>query len=241
MEISIVIPAYNEERRLPATLRAWQTYLNGAGLDWQLVVVDDGSRDGTVAAAEAFAAEEPRITVLRQPRNMGKGAAVRAGMLAAGGAFAFYTDADLNVAPDTTQRFLARIRAGADIVVGTRSARRYAATERSVARVTAGLLIQGLRRALLFRDVRDTQCGFKAFTRQAAAAVFSRTTVDGFAFDIEALFIARKLGMRVVQVPVDVVFRPGSTYSVRRHLLPFLRDIVRVKRQDRRGVYVRSD
>jgi dolichyl-phosphate beta-glucosyltransferase len=237
MDVSIVIPAYNEERRLPTTLRHWLDFLSTQPFTWQIIVADDGSRDGTAAVAEALAADEPRLALLRLPANQGKGAAVRAGMLQATGNHIFYTDADLNVAPPTVLPFIAALRAGNDIAIGTRSARAYAATERSVSRVTAGLLIQATRRLLLLPTIRDTQCGFKAFTSSAATEVFSRATVSGFAFDIEALFIARRLGLRIKQIPVAVEYRPGSTYSVRRHLLTFLRDIVRVKRRDMRGLY----
>lgn len=237
MNISIVIPAFNEERRLPSTLWSWLTFLTVQSFTWEILVVDDGSHDRTAAVAEEVAAIHPAVRVLRQPHNRGKGAAVRAGMLAAAGAHIFSVDADLNVAPENVIRFLAALRSGCDVAIGTRSARQYAATERNPSRVAAGVLIQLLRRTLLLPTLRDTQCGFKGYNRAAARAIFSRTTVDGFAFDIEALFLARKLGYRITEIPVSVAFRPGSTYSLRRHLVPFLADIIRVKRQEMRGMY----
>lgn len=232
-----MIPAYDEERRLPGTLRGWLAFLAGQSFDWEIIVVDDGSRDRTAAVAEELAAAQPAVRVLRQPTNQGKGAAVRAGMLAAEGAHVFSVDADLNVAPENVIPFVTALRSGYDVAIGTRSARQYAATERSLTRVAAGALVQVVRRALLLPTIRDTQCGFKGFTRAAARAIFSRTTVNGFAFDIEALFLARKLGYRITEIPVSVEFRPGSSYSLRRHLLPFLADIIGVKRRDLRGMY----
>jgi len=237
MDVSVVVPAYNEERRLPGTARAWIAFFEGQPFAWEVLVVDDGSRDGTAAVAEQIAASCASVQVLRQGRNRGKGAAVRAGMLAASGTYVFHVDADLNVTPDHLPRFVQALRRGADIAIGTRNARRYVATERSGTRVLAGLLIQVLRRALLLPTIRDTRCGFKGFTREAAQAVFSRATVNGFAFDIEALFIARRLGHRVREIPVEIEFRPGSTYSLRRHLWPFVQDITRIKRRDMRGLY----
>jgi dolichyl-phosphate beta-glucosyltransferase len=239
IDVSVVIPAYNEEQRLPGTLRAWIAFFEGQALGWEVLVVDDGSRDETAAVTEEIAAGCANVRVLRQGRNRGKGAAVRAGVLAASGAHVFYVDADLNVSPDHLPRFVQALRSGADLAIGTRDVRRYAATERSVTRVLAGLLIQVLRRVLLLPTIRDTQCGFKGFTREAAQAVFSRTTVNRFAFDIEALFLARKLGYRIREIPVEIEFRPGSTYSLRRHLWPFVQDIVRIKRRDMRGLYGR--
>jgi len=236
-DVSIVIPAYNEAQRLPATLAAWRRFLTPRAFNWEVLVVDDGSTDKTATVVEVVSAQEPRVHLLRRPRNMGKGAAVRAGMRAARGAVIFAVDADCNVAPANVPAFLEAIEGGAGVVIGTRSARQYAATERSPTRVLAGLLIQVLRRALLLPRLRDTQCGFKAFTHQMARAVFARTVVNGFAFDIEALFIARRLGARIVERPVEVVYRPGSTYSLQKHLLPFVREIIATKRRDLRGAY----
>jgi dolichyl-phosphate beta-glucosyltransferase len=158
-------------------------------------------------------------------------------MLAATGARIFYADADLNVAPRHVTPFLAYLGSGYDVVVGTRSTRQYASTERSVARVLAGLLVQIVRRGVLLPVFRDTQCGFKAFSRDAARAIFAAATISSFAFDVEVLFLARKLGYRVKEARVSVERREGSTYSLRRHLLPFVRDVLKVRWQDWQGRY----
>lgn len=237
MEISIVIPAYNEERRLPGTLEHWVSFFETQTLRWEVIVVDDGSRDGTAAIVESMAVRNPNVRLIRLAENGGKGRAVRAGMLQATGAHVFYVDADLNIAPSYVLPFTQALQSGYDVAIGTRDAREYAATERSLSRVGAGLLIQGLRRALLLPTIRDTQCGFKGFKREVVREVFSRATITSFAFDIEILFICRKLGLRIREIPVSVQYREGSTYSLRRHLKPFLADIIKVKRQDMQGAY----
>ena len=237
MDVSVVIPAYNEQRRLPSTLEAWLAFFAGQQYAAEILVVDDGSRDQTAAVAQALADAHPAIRLVQLPANQGKGAAVRSGMLAATGTHIFYADADLNVAPTHVTPFLTYLDGGYDVVIGTRSTRQYSATERSVGRVLAGLLVQIVRRSVLLPVFRDTQCGFKAFTRDAARAIFGAATISSFAFDVEVLFLARKLGSRVKEASVSVERREGSTYSLRRHLLPFLRDIFRVRWQDWQGRY----
>jgi dolichyl-phosphate beta-glucosyltransferase len=238
MDLSIVIPAYNEERRLTPTLEGWSAWMDGFDGSVELVVSDDGSRDGTPDLVEAAAARDPRIRLNRLPHNRGKGGAVRSGMLAATGDYRFYVDADMNIAPSHVEPALAMLRAGvADVVTGKRSLAAYAETERSVSRLAAGAAVQATRRSLLLPVIRDTQCGFKGFTAPWARKVFAKTTVDGFAFDVEVLFVARRMGARIVEMPVEVDFRDESTFDVSRHLKPFLGDIWRVRKNAWRGRY----
>ena len=238
MDLSIVVPAYNEERRLGPTLAGWAQWMDGFDGSAELVVSDDGSSDGTAALVQAAATRDARIRLNRLPANRGKGAAVRSGMLAARGDYRFYVDADMNIAPAHTEPALAMLRAGvADVVTGKRSLAAYADTERSVARLAAGAAVQATRRGLLLPVIRDTQAGFKGFTAQWAERIFRQASVDGFAFDIEVLYLARRLGARVVEMPVDVEFRADSTFDVSRHLRPFLGDIWRVRMNAWRGRY----
>jgi dolichyl-phosphate beta-glucosyltransferase len=237
VDVSVVIPAYNERQRLPATLRQWLVFFAAQPYGAELVVVDDGSTDGTAAVVRDLAAGHANLRLLQLPANRGKGAAVRAGMLAAAGARVFYADADLNVAPEHVIPFLALLDSGYDVVIGSRSSRQYSATERSVSRVLAGLLIQVIRRSVLLPVFRDTQCGFKGFTRDAARAIFGACTISSFAFDVEVLFLARKKGFKVKEVRVAVERREGSTYSPRKHLLPFVRDIFGIRWRDLSGRY----
>ena len=232
IDVSIVIPAYNEARRLPLTLDGWRDFLGRQAYAWEVIVVDDGSRDATAAvAAEAGA------RVIRLAPNQGKGAAVRAGMLAADGLVIAYADADLNVAPAHLTAALRDIDSGAaDLVIGRRHLAEYAAAEGPL-RLLAGGLVQVTRRALVLRGIQDTQCGFKVFRRDLARAVFARTRLSSFAFDIEVLFLARKLGARIVELPVATTFRAESTFNVRKHLPRFLRDIVQIRLNDLAGRY----
>jgi glycosyltransferase involved in cell wall biosynthesis len=233
-ELSIVIPAYNEARRIPGTLVAWDEAL--AGRDAEIIVASDGSTDDTVAVVGAIAAERPRIRCLDLRPNRGKGAAVRDGMLAAAGEHRVFVDADLNISTDHLDPMLALLRASADVVIARRHLGEYAREERSLRRLAAGAAVQITRRATLLPTVTDTQAGFKGFRAAAAEVIFRRTTVDGFAFDIEVLYLARRLGLRLAEIPVSVEYRAESTYDVRTHLGPFLRDILAVRaRAWRRG------
>jgi glycosyltransferase involved in cell wall biosynthesis len=231
MDVSVVIPAYNEARRLPATLAGWHAYLCVQPFTSEVVVADDGSRDATAeVAAEAGA----RVVSLKP--NRGKGGAVRAGVLAATGAAIAYVDADLNIAPDYLETALALIDEGADLVAGQRELSEYASAEGPL-RIAAGGIVQVTRRVVVMSAIRDTQCGFKVFTRDLARAVFSQTRINSFAFDIEALFLARKLGARIEPMRVRTTYREESTFNVRKHLPQFLRDIVQIRRNDLAGLY----
>ena len=229
--VSIVIPAYNEARRLPASLAGWRDFLKAQGYAWEIVVVDDGSADATSEVAEAGGAR-----VIRLNPNEGKGGAVRAGVLAASGEFIAYADADMNVAPAHLGEALVRLEAGADLVAGRRDLAEYAMAEGPI-RLLAGGLVQATRRVVVMSAIRDTQCGFKVFRRELGRAIFTRTRVRSFAFDIEVLFLARKLGARIVELPVCTTYHAESSFSVRRHLPLFLQDIVRIRLNDLRGRY----
>ena len=223
MRVSVVIPAYNEARRLPATLVCWREFLAAQAFSAEIVVADDGSSDAT---ADLAASGGARVVRLRP--NRGKGAAVRAGVLAAEGEAIAYMDADLNIGPQHLLSALTLLEHGADLVTGRRDLAEYAAAEGPL-RLVAGGVVQLTRRALVMSSIRDTQCGFKVFRRDLARALFSRTRIDSFAFDIEVLFLAKRLGGRIVEMPVSTTFRAESTFSVRRHLPRFLSDIVRIR------------
>jgi glycosyltransferase involved in cell wall biosynthesis len=229
--VSIVIPAYNEARRLPTTLAGWREFLTAQSFASEVLVVDDGSRDATAEVAGAAGAR-----VIRLDHNQGKGGAVRTGMLAAAGDVIGYVDADMNVAPSHLTPALALLDGGADLVVGRRDLSSYAADE-GLLRLLAGGLVQVTRRALVMPSIRDTQCGFKVFRRDVARAVFGKTCVRSFAFDIEALFLARSLGARIVEMPVATDYRAESTFDVRKHLPIFLKDIVQIRLNALAGRY----
>src|SRR3990167_5219933 len=193
---TIVIPAWNEAARIEPAVRAATAWLERHG-GGQTLVVDDGSSDDTATRAERLGA-----TVIRFPQNRGKGAAVRAGMLAATGDPVLFCDADLSTPIEAWDLLRARHDAGADVVFGVRT-RDSVTVRQALPRIWLGRAGNWLVRALLSRGVHDTQCGFKSFRRAAALAVFERVTIERFGFDMEVLVIARRRGLTVdtVQVP----------------------------------------
>ena len=202
-ELSLVIPAYNEEKRLPVSLARIADWLGSRtpAISAEVLVVDDGSSDRTAAVAEKTAGGLGlAFRVIRLPENRGKGAAVRAGALEAKGAHVLVTDADLSTPIEEVDKLLA---AGAPVAIGSRGVDATLVKQRqSLFRVASGRLFNLLVRVLAVSGIRDTQCGFKLFRADAAREVFSRAVVDRFAFDVEALLLARRLGFAIKEVPV---------------------------------------
>jgi glycosyltransferase involved in cell wall biosynthesis len=207
--LSLVVPAYNEEARLPATITALDAFLAGFDRTAEVLVVDNASRDRTAAIAGAAAARDPRYRVLSEPRR-GKGAAVRSGMLAARGAYRFIADADLSMPLAEVGKFLPPILAGVDVAIGSREAPGARRIGEPLSRHLMGRIFNVWVRLLALPGVRDSQCGFKCFSAAAAEAVFPLQTVDDFTFDVEILLIARWLGLRIVEVPIEWHYRARS-------------------------------
>jgi glycosyltransferase involved in cell wall biosynthesis len=237
--ISIIIPAYNEEKRLPAALRQVIEYLRRG--DWpfaEILVVDDGSTDGTVQVAERMQADYPDLRVLRNPGNRGKGYAVRQGMLECRGEWALFTDADLSAPIAELETLWQAIeRDGAQVAVGSRALdRRLIGVHQSWFRENAGRVFNLVMRLITGLPFRDTQCGFKLFEAHAAREIFRRQLLDGFGFDVEALFIGRRLGYREVEVPVRWNDVEGTKVSAWKGVTAFL-DPVMVRWNQIRGRY----
>jgi dolichyl-phosphate beta-glucosyltransferase len=230
VKLSIVIPANNEARRLPATLVAIAEYLEGSGRDAEVLVVDDGSTDGTAEAARAAAGRgmPPRVLVL--DRNRGKGAAVREGMLAARGDYVLFMDADNSTHIAEVERLLAVAEAGAPVVVGSRYIDRESIKIRQPwYRVALSRVGNRIIQMLVLRGVRDTQCGFKLFRRPAAHTLAARLTRERFSFDMELLVIAKSLGYEVREVPVNWYDTPGTRLRPIRSALRTLTDLLRIR------------
>jgi dolichyl-phosphate beta-glucosyltransferase len=208
--LSVVFPCYNEAERLPATLEAYLGHLPRAAGEVEVLVVDDGSTDATPSVAAAVAGGDPRLRLVRTGPNRGKGFAVRTGMLAAEGDRVVFTDADGAYAPGEAERVVAAL-AEAPVAIG---ARRPDEASGGLTRLVASQACNLAVRGLLGLPFRDTQCGLKAFRRDAARAVFSRARLDGFAFDAEVLVLARRLGLTVAEVPVRAEPRAGSKVRV---------------------------
>ena len=231
-ELSVVIPAYNEERRLPPTLDRLRAYLGQGSLTHEIVVVDDGSRDSTSDIARAHGA-----TVVRNDTNRGKGYAARRGMLLARGRRRLMTDADLSTPIEDLPRLLARLDEGYDVAIASRALPgSNVEVRQSAYREVVGRLFNLCVRVLAVPGLHDTQCGFKLFTAAAAAASFEPLRLDGFSFDVETLFIARRRGFRIAEVPVtwrnDEASRVGPMNGLRAFL-----DLGRIRVNGWRGLY----
>jgi len=228
--LSVVIPAYNEEQRLPATLDAVQSWLERAPFSWEVLVVDDGSKDRTVEVArQCFRSDRCRVLVAE--RNAGKGAAIRRGMLAARGRYRLFTDADNSTPIEEARLLLRRMRrSGADIAIGSRGmASSRIEVHQPFYRETMGRVFNLIVRIFAVPGIVDTQCGFKMFTRRAAEAVFPEQKMDGFAFDVEILYIARRKGFRVAEVPIRWINSPASRVSPIRDSARMFADVMRIR------------
>jgi glycosyltransferase involved in cell wall biosynthesis len=201
---SIVIPAFNESARIPATLRSVVSCIRDRGWSAEVIVVNDGSRDATADTVRAFAANAPEVRMFENPGNRGKGYSVRNGLLQALGEVVMFTDADLSSPIEEAERLFAAIDACADIAIGSRWLESGRQTHRQpLYRQFFGRCFNAVVRTVMGLPFADTQCGFKAFTRHAAQTVFQLQTIERWGFDPEILFIARKRGFRIVEVPVS--------------------------------------
>lgn len=238
MSVSIIIPAYNEEARLPATLSATADYFTGRGEPFDILVVDDGSRDGTGQAVADFARAHPNIPTqcLDYGGNRGKGHAVRYGMLRARGDARLFCDADLATPPEEYAVVIAGMQAqDAEIGIGSRPQLiRQSDHRQPWYREGLGRSFNKAVRLLAVSGIADTQCGFKVFTAQAAQEVFSRCRIDGFAFDAEALYVARRLGYTIAEVPIRWEHKDGSKVDMVRDGLKMLRELMAIRRLHRR-------
>ena len=227
---SVVIPAFNEARRLPTYLDDVVAFFEGRGETYEVIVVDDASTDDTPSVVQARAREVASVRLLRLPGNAGKGAAVRAGMLAARGAYRLFIDADGATPIAEVKRLEPALLAGADVVIGSR-----VLVDPSVSviarphRVAAGRVFNWLVARLGLRSVADSQCGFKAFAADPAERLFGGLQTRGFGFDVELLLTAQAAGYRIVEVPVNWADQPGSKVGVLRHGPGMLRQIVRAR------------
>ncbi len=245
--LSVVIPAYNEERRLPQTLETIERFLAQQAYDSELIVVDDGSGDRTAAIVESFAATHPRVALIRNDHR-GKGYAVRTGMLAARGHIVLFSDADLSTPIEEIKAILPWFDRGYGAVIGSREGKGARRIKEPFYRHFMGRVFNMIVRILTVRGIDDTQCGFKAFRDDVARDVFSRMKLYGenakritdamvTGFDVEVLFLAQKAGIKIKEVPVE--WRYGSETKVNplKDSWRNFRDVVKVRWNDLRGRY----
>jgi len=227
---SVVIPAYNESARIPATLESVVAAIRANGWDAEVIVVNDGSTDSTAQLVRNFAVSAPEVRLLENPGNHGKGYSVRAGVLNAQGDIIMFTDADLSAPMEEAGRLFTAIGNGADIAIGSRWLESGRQTHRQpLYRQFFGRCFNAVCRMVMQLPFADTQCGFKAFTRSTAQTVFQLQTIERWGFDPEILFIAIKRGFRVVEVPVSWAHDERSRMSYLRDGLQMLKELAIVR------------
>ena len=238
---SIVIPAYNESARIPATLRSVVECVRANQWPAEIIVVNDGSSDSTAQVVRDFSLQAPEVRLLENPGNRGKGYSVRAGILRAQGEIVMFTDADLSAPMEEAERLFAAIANGADIAIGSRWVESSRQTARQpLYRQLFGRCFNLVCRMVMNLPFADTQCGFKAFTRTAAQTVFQLQTIERWGFDPEILFIAIKRGFRIVEVPVSWAHDERSRISYLRDGIQMLKELAIVRWNALTGVYSRS-
>ena len=238
ISVSIVVPAFNEAARIGATLQILCEHLQQRPWDWEIRVVDDGSTDATASIAQTFAEDEPRLVVQREPHR-GKGGAIKAGFQASKCWYRFMCDADLSMPISELKSFLPPLLDGYDVAIGTREgvAARRVGEPRS--RHLVGRLVNLAVQRLVLPGIEDSQCGFKMFTAKAVQTILPHATVNGWAFDVEMLAIARANGLRIVEVPIEWHYRSESRLSVARDGVPMLREVLAIKSRAIGGAYGR--
>jgi dolichyl-phosphate beta-glucosyltransferase len=228
--LSVVIPSYNEEQRLPRTIELVERYLQARGESYELILVDDGSADGTRRAMDDAAARNPSISIVALPNNRGKGRALAEGVKASRGANVLVTDADLSTPIEELEKLEAAVRAGAGVAIASRAVKgSRVELAQPVYRVLMGKVFNLIVQVVLLPGIWDTQCGFKLFRGDIARDVFLGLTTDGFGYDPEVLYLAKKRGVRIAEVPV--VWRNSAPTKVMpfRSSLDMFRHVVKVR------------
>ena len=238
-KLSIIIPAYNEERRLPDAIKKISAWMRSVTFAVEILIVENGSQDRTTEIGEAYARHFDNIIVLHSSK--GKGAAVREGMLHGRGEYLFICDADLSMPIAEIENFLPACAAGYDIVIGSREAvgaRRY---NEPFHRHITGRVFNAIVRLLAVPGFDDTQCGFKLFRREVARDIFMRQTISGWTFDVEVIYLALKYGYRVTEVPINWYFNPDSRISILQDTWQMFYDLMRIRLNAWRSVYDRRE
>jgi len=234
--LSLIIPAYNEGKRLPQTLPQIIEYVRSQSFPAELIIVNNNSSDETRQIADQFAEQHPFIRVYDEPRR-GKGAAVRTGMLAAGGEYLFMADADLSMPIGEVSKFLPPELEDYDVAMASREVEGAVRYDEPAYRHLMGRVFNLVVKLLAVPGFQDTQCGFKCFRRKAALDVLAFQSIDGWAFAVELLFIAQKRGYKIVEVPIDWYYRANSRIRPFSDALDMFREVLRIRLNGQRGLY----
>lgn len=240
-QVSIIIPAFNEEKRLGRTLEQVLSCVRQRGWDAEVLVVDDGSSDATVEVVQGWRLTHPELFLIENPSNCGKGFSVRNGLLQASGKIVMFTDADLSAPIEEAELLFSAIDNGADVAIGSRWLDQAKQTRHQpLYRRFFGRCYNWLTRTVMGLPYKDTQCGFKAFRREAAQSIFRLQTIERWGFDPEILFIAQKLGFHIVEVPVTWGHDERSRISYLRDGTQMLREMFEIRTNSLRGRYDRA-
>lgn len=234
--LSIVFPAHNEEKRLPRTLEQTAAFLQAQPYSAEIIVVENGSTDRTLAVAEEHAARLPMLRVIYEEQR-GKGRAVRRGMLAARGEYRFFCDVDLSMPITEINRFFPPQLEGAEIVIASREAPGSVRYNEPAYRHTTGRVFNWMVKTLALPGIEDSQCGFKCFSASAAEALFPLQTIMGWSFDVELLYAARRRGLRIVELDIPWYFNPDSKVHVLRDSWRMFWDLLSIRWNGLRGRY----
>lgn len=237
--LSIVIPAHNEEHRLPPSLTKIDTFLKNQSYTYEVIVVENGSKDRTSEVVREFAVNHPYVKLM-EVHTRGKGLAVKAGMLAAKGDYRFICDTDLSMPIDEITKFLPPQREGYDVLIGSREGKEAKRIGEPEYRHLMGRILNGIVKFTAVPDFEDTQCGFKMFTSAAAEDLFQVQRMTGIGFDVELIYVAKKRGYKIVDVPITWYFDPDSRMRLFQDSLKVLLEIWEIRRNWRRGLYERS-
>lgn len=241
-KLSVVIPAYNEARRIEKTLHRVQEYLQARNLSFEVLVVDDGSQDGTAEQVEKCKAQFPELKLIRLPVNQGKGSAVKAGMLAAEGDLILMSDADLSTPIEDLEKLEQAIQDGFDLAIGSRRAPGAQIVKHQPwLREKIGIAFGILTGLIVPTGFKDTQCGFKLFKAKVAKKLFPLQTLQGLPFDLEILALAQKFGFRIAEVPVRWEDAGGSKVRPFAHLPRVVREVLKIRWNLWRGTYFEKD
>jgi dolichyl-phosphate beta-glucosyltransferase len=236
---SVIMPAWNEERRMSASLQRVAAFVREQPYPIEVIVVDDGSEDATATIVEEFAQKHSFITLVRNPHG-GKGAAIKTGVAQGQGQYLIISDTDLAVPIEELPKFLPPALDGYDLAIASREVEGARRINEPVYRHLMGRVYNLLVRLVAVPHIQDTQCGFKAFRREVARDIFPYQTIEGWGFDVEILFIAQRLGYRVIEVPVTWYYGAESKIRPIRDTLRMIRELLQVRRNARQGFYDRK-
>ncbi|MFC2029074.1 dolichyl-phosphate beta-glucosyltransferase [Chloroflexota bacterium] len=238
LELTLLIPVYNEQQLIRSNLETLFAFLQSTQTNYEILVVDDGSTDHTVQIVQEFLKNHSKIRLIVQNKNMGKGCAIQRGVLESRGSYIVFMDADLSYELDALDAIMNELIEGNDLAIGSRHVEGSLVRDVPPLRYFIGQVFSILVSLVMFTGIRDTQCGFKGFNAQAAREIFKRTTISRFGIDVEVLFIAKKLGFSISQIPVKMTgFRNDSRVQVIQDSIRMFFDLFRIRLNYLRGIY----